>query len=106
MTTSWFLDRLFKATRNKFCVLCQEIQCSQKVSFRPETGPEFPQIKKNPKIFGTSLGINLAGKYEKQLLKFLFVFCQVMEKGTSELTKNAEFISGGLIAIALLLCKS
>ncbi len=30
----------------------------------------------------------LAGKYEKRLLKFLFVFCQVTEK--------AEFISGGL----------
>ena len=40
--------------------------------------------------------INLAGKYEKQLLKFLIVFRQVMEKGTSELTQNTEFISGGL----------
>ena len=41
--------------------------------------------------------INLAGKYEKQLLKFLFVFCQVMEKGMSELTQNTEFISDGLM---------
>ena len=32
----------------------------------------------------------------KLLLKFLFNFCQVMEKGTSELTRNAEFISDGL----------
>ncbi len=31
------------------------LQCSQKVSFHPETGPEFPQNEKNPKIFGTSL---------------------------------------------------
>ncbi len=35
----------------------------------------------------------------KQYEKLLFVFCQVMEKGTSELTQNAEFISGGLIAL-------
>ena len=41
--------------------------------------------------------ISLEGKYEKRLLKFLFVFCQVMEKGMSELTQNAEFISGGLM---------
>ncbi len=33
------------------------IQCSQKVSFRPETGTEFPQDEKNPKIFGTSLSL-------------------------------------------------
>ncbi len=25
------------------------LQCSQKESFRPETGPEFPQKDKNPK---------------------------------------------------------
>ena len=33
------------------------IQCSLKVSFHPETGPEFPQNEKNPKIFGTSLSL-------------------------------------------------
>ena len=38
------------------------------------------------------------GKYEKRLLKILFVFCQVIEKGTSELTQNAEFVSGGLMS--------
>ena len=31
------------------------IQCSQKVSFCLETGPEFPQNGKNPKLFGTNL---------------------------------------------------
>ena len=31
------------------------IQCSQKVSFRNETGPEFPEKDKNPKPFGTNL---------------------------------------------------
>ena len=27
----------------------------KKVSFHPETGPEFPQNGKNPKLFGTNL---------------------------------------------------
>ena len=43
--------------------------------------------------------INLAGKSEKLLLKFMFVFCQVLEKGMSELTQNAEFIPDGLMHI-------
>ena len=30
------------------------VQWSQKVSFRPETGPEIPQNEKNPKHFGTN----------------------------------------------------
>ena len=38
-------------------------------------------------------------KYEKQLLKSLFVFYQVMEKGKSELIQNAEFISSGLMIV-------
>ena len=32
-----------------------ELQWAKKVSFRPETGPEFPQNGKNPKFFGTNL---------------------------------------------------
>ncbi len=32
-----------------------QLQCPKKVSFRPETGPEFPQNDKNPKLFGTNL---------------------------------------------------
>ena len=31
------------------------IQWSQKVSFRPETGPEFPQNDQNPKHFGITI---------------------------------------------------
>ena len=33
-------------------VITLTLQCSQKVSFRPETGPEFPQNEKYPKLFG------------------------------------------------------
>ena len=71
-----------KATGNKFCVLYQEII------------QRYEGARKQNKVINRNLG----GKYEKQLLKVLFVFCQVMKKGTSELTQNAEFILSGLIA--------
>ena len=35
-------------------------------------------------------------KIWKTIVELLFVFCKVMEIGTSELTQNAEFISYGL----------
>ena len=31
------------------------LQCPKKVSVHPETGPEFPQNHKNPKLCGTNL---------------------------------------------------
>ncbi len=50
--------------------------------------------KTNPLKFQKYNLINLVWKYEKQGLIFF------MEKGTSKLTQNAEFISGGLILFA------
>ena len=45
------------------------LQCSQKVSFRPEIGPEFPQNYKNPKLLETNLFLSefVPHQYRKKL---------------------------------------
>ncbi len=58
----WFTSRVMGAFSNYHQAEATNkwegvIQCSQKVSFHPETGPEFPKNEKNPDIFGTSLSL-------------------------------------------------
>ncbi len=75
-----------------FPLLFFHIQCSQKVSFRPETGPEFPQNEKK----------NLADINRKKLIcmfrggNFLFLTTVFQKVILQKFLKNKRTVTSGI----------